>query len=349
MKDRFPRDVAFVKDKNAWRIKNLDKSMLLQEVRRRFDEYNVYVSVYSYPEIENMTFDTFYLDIDAIKKKVLMDFSSYVVSKYGGVPRVYFTGRGFAMYLDLERYIKIKHKETLRAWIEKIVVDSGQKVSDFDTAVWGDIKRVSRLPFTLNLKSGIKRLCIPVDINWDLNDILEQSMRFSGSKWVEINPITEMHLVEKEIEECEKEVEENLKRMREIKPKIDYDNIDYELKKLAEYAPMLKDGCKRMLHFMVIPRLVYRGYSDLEILSYCRKFVEMSGRDWMEYCDYCLKSIKRTREGPGSGEPWKPFSFEKFILRHSDIVLEPPEPKGLNTPNANKKVDERRGTEVVRG
>lgn len=334
-KHRFPRDVAF-----PWRIKNVDKETFLREVRRRLETHNIYAGVYSYDEINSMKIDTVFIDIDIsydkLGKGVVMNFVYHICEKYGGMPRVYFTGnRGFAVYIDFDKHIKIENTLGVKKWIDSLVLESKSNPSVFDTAVWGDLKRVSRLPFTINQKSPNKRMCIPVDITWTIDEMISESEKFSGRKWVEIEP-SDSDLIYKDLKRYEAEAKEVIRQLKEFRPKIELN--DDILERLASLAPLLKDGCKRILHWIIIPRLVAMGKSDIEILSYCRSFVEKSGRDWNEYVQYVVRSIGRTRQGPGDGTPWRPLNFDELVIRYPDLCpWDNNEPKSLNTPRAIKE------------
>jgi hypothetical protein len=317
VKGRFPRDLAF-----PWRLKVPDEKMFLAEVRRRYGMSHIFTSVYSYPEIESKKIDTIYFDMDAdvsqlenVKKEVERFWGDFV-SKYGGMPRVYFSGKkGFAIYVDLPYHIKIEPRG-LRMWCE--MVTQGYKF--FDSTVWGEIKRVSRLPFTIH--PDTKNMCITVDVSWSLKEILSESRQFTGRKWLVCEPITEMQKLEKELEKMNEEAKILMEAVKNIpRFKLTQDNIEKELYDLAKIADQIKDGAKRILHFIIVPRLVRAGKTDAEIFSYCRLWIEKSGRNWEDYYDYVARSIKRTREGDGT-RPWFPWSWEKLALKYPRGLVE---------------------------
>jgi hypothetical protein len=83
-------------------------------------------------------------------------------------------------------------------------------------------------------------------------------------------------------------------------------------------ADVFKDGRKRIVTFLIIPRLVREGLSDSEILRLCREFVERSGRGWANYRSHVLANLRRTKAGN-----WAPWRVSTFIEKQLTVEERP--------------------------
>lgn len=145
---------------------------------------NCYTQIFSSKQIDSATFDTMYLDIDVHQENVPYEKrvgDSYVIlkavmvgmAKKGVKPsRVYFTGRGFAVYVDFKK-TKFSSRAGYKFAVRSFLRDAG--IFDIlDPSVLGDVERVARLPNTINGHTE-KMHCVRIDPEWDTKQIFEAS------------------------------------------------------------------------------------------------------------------------------------------------------------------------------
>ena len=151
----YPRDFAIKKGGDIRRELVSHKSFV-----EKYEKYGLYTdtyaSVFSEKEKKYGMFDTIFLDID-IEKFEGYEAVKYVVrelKKNGIYPsRVYFSGRGYHIYIDLDDFLFLNRAE-YSYLVKSMVKDIG--IYDFlDSKVLGDISRLARLPYTLNTKTGL--------------------------------------------------------------------------------------------------------------------------------------------------------------------------------------------------
>ncbi len=131
-----------------------------------------YVSIFSLDQVFYENFDTFYLDIDGKEGGTKEAWSKFEkIRKAVNLSRVYFSGVGIAAFVDLDSLIKGKdvYKATMKKWIK----DNG--VDDLvDPATVGDVRRVSKVPFTKSSKSG--NTVVRFNINDDMGMMMNRSV-----------------------------------------------------------------------------------------------------------------------------------------------------------------------------
>jgi len=90
-----------------------------------------------------------------------------------------------------------------------------------------------------------------------------------------------------------------------------------ELEMIYGYAPTTEDHRHRLLHFLLVPRLVLLGYTDKEVRAECKKYIESTfgGKSYDDYEYYVENSIRRTREGR-----WFPWRIETFLEYFPDAA-----------------------------
>jgi len=295
---RFPRDVAY-----PWRVQVNTREEYLQRIQSMVRYSNIYTSLYPY---NGGSIDKIYLDIDSPTLEEAKRTLDMVVQKcrerWDYTPRVYYTGgRGFAIYLDFESVeadLQGVREAVLSIFYSPYV----------DTHVVGDRRRISRVPYTLNynnlLRGDTPRLCVPIDPSWSVHEILEESKRCRFRKEIEVVPCEALR---KEVSSWRSKPRVYPTELPEIK---DSEVLNY----LVSLAEKITDGRHRIIHYLIVPTLVAMGYSDDQILAFCKVFVEKTGKCWGVYEGYVERSIKRTREGN-----WRPWSIEKFLLENPDL------------------------------
>lgn len=132
---------------------------------------DIYTSVYKYKDYirpENAIIDRIFLDFDYDK---YLDFFDDVrkVAKYladsGYTFCIRFSGRGFHIFIKLNRRVKLKNpKNAIRNWVRDMHIKTN---TESDSSVVGDLRRVSRMIGSMNLKTH--RYCIPIGYNELMN------------------------------------------------------------------------------------------------------------------------------------------------------------------------------------
>lgn len=334
----FPRDVGFPE-----RIKAKSMTDFEKLVSRGFYTNNVYASVYSDIQIENNQYEKFFVDFDTNIGSLsntldevwgdVRTFWRYMRDSYDLNGRMYFSGGGFHFYADFEMEV-IRNLKALKIWIMKIADDLN--IGSIDPAPLGDKSRIARLPFTWNLKSDYEyaKMCIPVKISWDMGEILERAESGVANGGIE----RDVGKLPNEVWECE----EALSKI-ETSDEKDFKSYQFNEDKMALELGAIKsltnhienwkdreepeddtrfDGRSRMLSFLIVPRLICLGMSDLEIINWCRDWIERTGKPFDEYLRETKGYIRRTRRGSNEGEIWYPWGFERFFADpdHADIV-----------------------------
>jgi len=324
----FPRDLGFperVKIQNWWQY--------IRTIELNWHTNNIYVALYSDYYIKNNIWDKLFFDIDAhvnlntgtkrenegglgqayhplkgaARRSLTPLFEDayadalrlydYLHNEFNATPRVYFTGGGFAVYLDFEPLVVDKY--SIRMFCHRIVAKA--KVKHIDTHPFGDSRRISRIPYTWNFKYNPPRMCIPIDVDWTLEKIIEEALHPCYSVGIEIEPV-KVTIPEYEPPEFD----------RQDASYVEDDLILY----IFENAHRWQDGRKRLLHFILVPTFMHKyGLNRKEIHRMCRLFIERTGADYSEYESYVESSITRTeRDG------WKPWSIEYFLYKCPELL-----------------------------
>jgi len=125
-----------------------------------------YMSVAVYSErdspaaIDRLFYDFDSPDLEAAWREA-MEFSKALERRYGCKPLITFSGRkGFHVYTFLEKPYRGFHLKEVYAELQEMTL-RGLELQTLDRAVIGDVKRLSRIPYTLHEESGAP--CIPVD------------------------------------------------------------------------------------------------------------------------------------------------------------------------------------------
>ena len=173
----FPRDIMHLKQNEAIRIKTkgLDELIDFSNIFVK----DCYVSVFSDWQIANKVFDTIFLDIDGETSEESFEKYEKIKQKISGYSsRCYFSGRGFHVFLDMEPLVFKDFCGTVRQWVFNQGLDRlvDKKVID--------VRRVSRLPFNINSKTGM--FCIPVSKDDVLKEIIRRAKIGQGGEGKEL-------------------------------------------------------------------------------------------------------------------------------------------------------------------
>ncbi len=132
---------------------------------------NVYQSVYRYNgEIspKNAIVDKIFLDFDYDDELIFFD-NVRKVAKYLADSHytfsIRFSGRGFHLFIFLDPKVKLKNpKRAIRNWVKDMHMKTN---TTSDSSVVGDVRRVSRMLNSMNLKTHL--YCIPIAYNELMN------------------------------------------------------------------------------------------------------------------------------------------------------------------------------------
>lgn len=154
--NEFPREFG----KRRTLVKNKDE--LYHMIRRYNGMIDCYTGVYS--RRENPTIDKLFFDFDSedclVKVKKFHNF--LVENSYKHC--MFFSGGGFHVYVFVNKDSNLKFpKNAIRNAQLDLIKRSGLEVGkDVDSHVIGDVRRITRIPNTFNIKPNRKRFCIPV-------------------------------------------------------------------------------------------------------------------------------------------------------------------------------------------
>jgi len=166
-KGKYPREFGHKLKSGFVRNERCDNAEMLFAKAKLFDFEDCYCSVYSYSEWSdvaeerrrNVRVDTILFDID--RENLTLAFAEakkmvkYLIKK-DIIPRVYFSGaKGFHIYIDFPEQQLYDF-----ATVKDVAIFFSQKLKvAIDTQIY-DPNRVSRLPFTINTKTGY--FCVPI-------------------------------------------------------------------------------------------------------------------------------------------------------------------------------------------
>ena len=150
-------------------VKTLDEA---KEYRTLYSgKKNIYQSVYQYDgeiSAHNAIVDKIFLDFDYDDDLIFFDnvrkVAKYLAdSNYTFIIR--FSGRGFHIFVFLQPGIKLKNpKSAIRAWVKDMHMKTD---TQSDPSVVGDLRRVSRMLNSMNLKTHL--YCISIQYNELMN------------------------------------------------------------------------------------------------------------------------------------------------------------------------------------
>lgn len=186
----FPRKVLVIKPSKTDSFKyQVENQIDLMEYLRRENNTNCYCQIFSNKQIADSTFDTVYIDIDVHDENV--PYEKRINEGYGILKtvlhnihkcgykesRVYFTGRGFAVYIDFDA-IKFNSRSGYRFAVRAFLMEA-EVFKSLDSSVLGDVERVARLPNTKNGNTA-DMYCVQVNPYWTLDQMVEASKACKG-------------------------------------------------------------------------------------------------------------------------------------------------------------------------
>lgn len=275
---RYPREVCYHVSYGMVRHSASNPTEYISTIRNRVNHGDVWVGVQSLPQQDADVWDKAYIDIDvpegipvAYQDKV--DLDAKTRERYGLSPRCAFTAsKGFAVYLDFPptELDPFQVKMYCLQLTKSIGIHS-------DPVVNGDRRRICRLPYTFNyksLKTGRLRMCVPVDPEWSLGKVLEES----------IAPIGGVDWSPRPCPEIAREIA-SIPVPRVLEAPIERVAPD-ALEALLDIAEFINDGRHRTVFKVVMPLCVQAGLGREGAMDYARRFIERSGKSFHNYQKY---------------------------------------------------------------
>ncbi|MHA1869050.1 MAG: hypothetical protein ACTSXD_13485 [Candidatus Heimdallarchaeaceae archaeon] len=157
---KFPREIATPKRQVVWSLKEF-----IRTINRLNTKKNLYTSLYAYScegnniDYDKPIIDKIFFDLDGKSAKNDIYKLLEKTEKYKKI--IIFSGGGFHLYiLTKDRIFRSPNiaKSSLLYYQENFT--KNLDLESLDTHVLGDIRRITRIPNTFNLKR--KRFCIPV-------------------------------------------------------------------------------------------------------------------------------------------------------------------------------------------
>ncbi len=166
---KFPREMGLKRNY----IYSVDEFDLTQDC---------YSSIFSLDQLSTDSLDTIYFDIDAHRGENLEDKFNEFKNKLNDagisdITRIYFTGRGIAVYFDFLKPIKIGiYPTSVKYFVDYLGI---RKI--LDVSVVGDVRRVARIPYSYNSKAS--RYMVRVSKDMSVDEMIE----FSENKVIDDN------------------------------------------------------------------------------------------------------------------------------------------------------------------
>lgn len=305
-KRNFPRQIGFP---HQHEIKTTDE--LINDIFAHIEYSNCYASLFSQWQIINQTFDKLYIDIDSSRLmnayKDMQKVSTYFSDYFNYEPRITFTAnKGFAIYCDYPEN-KI---DFMKGYYLVIHLISVLKLKYADLKVSRDIKRITRVPYSLNFNTlkcnNELKLCVPIDPSWSLHQIISESKNCKFKQDIIVEPNEEIFKVINSI------------KLPKYKAPTEQHQCTYktdneQIKRIVSCG-IFTDGRHRILCRILIPYLVQQNNTSDEIIQTCTEFLNNNGKDIKEYISFISYHITRNRN-----HHYKPQSLSELLINNSDI------------------------------
>lgn len=308
------------------------------ELIHNFEEYkdtcNLYCRVFSEWQVDNNKFDKVYFDEDSEKDiklayKEMQLINNFLNDYFDCTPRNMFTAnKGFSIYIDFPE-TKLDY-DKIRWFADNF--RSALKLAYMDIKVTKTVRRISRLPYSINKNTNIggkkEKLCIPINPKWSMHKILTEAKECTFAQDIVVEPCKEIRDIITHIKEPE----------YTYNNKNDTNNLTIfnlkDIKIWTDNADIIPDGRHRIIYECIIPALVkHENVTDEMIHAVCQKFIETSGKNYSEYRYMVSTHIKRNRQ-----YKFKPKTFDELLLEHPDIFF------AITSDIGKKKEGEKCGT-----
>ena len=173
--------------------------------------------------------------------------------------RIYFSGsKGFAVYIDFEKTQIEEYRKKLDVFLDILINEHG--LESLDKGVCVDLNRISRLPYSINSKSG--RFCHPI----------------SSSLHLSVNDLVIIHNIIPIFRHANNDYfPAYLNKLQIPKREVTFEkpNSDYltEVNYILRESRNLIEGVRHhVVRLKIIPTLVMLGYPDQAIIDMCHEY-----------------------------------------------------------------------------
>ena len=169
----FPRGMGFPYQSNMhgkyFIVNSVDEMEALIQSHNFIDCYSTMYSFTMYTQVirdkSNAIVDCIVFDLDSEDIEVAYEDAKKLISwaqRHGAKPRLHFSGnKGFHIFIDMVPVKLINAQSALRIFMKEL--NKNAKLQTIDPVVTQDLKRILRIPGTINKKSGL--YCIPINID----------------------------------------------------------------------------------------------------------------------------------------------------------------------------------------
>jgi hypothetical protein len=193
----FPRDFYSLDIKVRHPVEGYEDIVILVD---KVNATDCYLSIFSYHQIQERTYDVIFLDIDEPENY------DKIKEKLSTFPYIsFFTGRGYHIYLKFGEMKFRDYRKTVREFCRRSEI-----LDLIDKRALGDVSREARLPMTWNSKTG-------------------KRARFLGVHYGDVDKLRENL---KEIDDTHVEIKNNIEEDRRI--------ILSELNKFDDFPPCIQ-------------------------------------------------------------------------------------------------------------
>jgi hypothetical protein len=253
---------------------------------------NIYAGIYSHQQREAKEFDRLYADFDSINLDLAFNHATALaassVSKYGGSPLFISSGnKGANVYTFFEPVILKHFSYVTRRFFEEW--KNELRLGSLDLSVVGQDNRVSRIPYSINLKG--KRRCEPLDPNH------ERSPTLGGI-----------------LVEMDKEAEEQLKDRDETFDKhidISEGDIQHLMNIMANLPNKPGSGWNRAMYCMLAP-MIAQKYKWEDAVSIMEQFLRQT--DSLGDKNYAINQMRSAYR-----KNINPMRMDTFLYNHPDL------------------------------
>ncbi len=307
--DGFPRRIGFP---NQYLCHSIDELMTY------FYQYNgsvpgIYVALFPESVKETQMFNKFYFDLDCKEDPKRAFHDAHIIASisfhyFETFPRIYFSGmKGCGVILDIEPF-KFKDYRTVHERFTNALKYIG--ISTLDQSVVGDTARISRLPLSVHGKS--KKLCIPIQLWWNYDKMIEQADSYDFLYDLSIDPApegTEGYELLQHWDDTAEEYKTEKQKIMKISSYTGNINLDLILSK----ANQLTNYREVLMYRVVIPQMLCQGKSEHEIFDYCNEFTRRSDfkRDWKKVIDYQIERFQQNG--------FRPLSMGRLLMEYPEL------------------------------
>lgn len=294
---KFPRGMGFER-------KTMNSlSEMLQYINLNNGTKNVYTTVYHFTNINPVTkkldfstaqIDKIFIDLDSDNCYDDMLLFHKFCSKEDLLHCIFFSGRGFHVYIFAEGNISNKKSSLINATNWLIENASDERKIVVDNHVVGDLARVTRVPNTYNIKR--KRFCIPL-AKQQLGLSFESIKKLAATQQVQANII--MGTKKLNLQQFDKEIQITNVEFGDAEGSADLSDFKKFNFKPCIYKMMKVHEMKHEIRYELIVYLRDYGFSQTDVLKLMqkvlspKKFYHMTVQERNQTVKQVFQSVER--------------------------------------------------------